>query len=115
MPLTWYGPQLSARIRAASHAAIAETMKRASDQAAADTWHRTGKAAESVEQHPRPVEDRGPRVVGRWGADPKHPAGWRYIFIEKGVEGRAGGHFLTHAADVNYMPGLLRRIRSRLR
>jgi len=114
MGLIWRGAQLSARIRAASHAAIRETMEAASEQAAADTWHRTGKAAESVSEHPRPVEDAGSRVVGRWGADPKHRAGWRYIFIEKGVEGRAGGHFLVRAGDREY-PRLLGRIRSRIR
>ena len=114
MGLTWNGPAIAARVRAAAHAAIAETIAEASQAAAADTWHRTGKAAESVEQHPRPVEDEGPRVIGRWGADPKHPAGWRYIFIEKGVEGRAGGHFLVRAADREY-PHLLGRIRRRMR
>lgn len=115
MGLTWRGPQVSAAVRAAARAAIADTMKAASDDAAEDTWQRTGKAAESVEQHPRPVVDRGSRVVGTWGADPAHPAGWRYIFIEKGAGGRAGGHFLQRAADKHYKPGLVRRIRSRLR
>jgi hypothetical protein len=115
MPLVWRGKQISARVRAASRGAIADTMEAASEQAAAETWRRTGQAAEAVRQHPRPVQDEGSRVVGRWGADPEHPAGWRYLFIEKGVRGRAGGHFLVRAADATYRPGLVQRIRSRMR
>lgn len=116
MTLRWRGKQVSAAVRSASRAAIAETMAAASAQAAAETWRDTGEAAESVSEHPRPVRNDGPRVIGRWGADPQHRrAGWRYIFIEKGVRGRAGGHFLRRAADANYSPGLLNRIRRRLR
>jgi hypothetical protein len=114
MSLTWLGRQVSARVRAASHSAIAETMEAASDEAAAETWRRSGQAAEAVSSHPRPVRNEGARVIGRWGADPEHPAGWRYLFIEKGVRGRAGGHFLVRAADANYRR-LVQRIRSRLR
>lgn len=113
--LLWRGPQVAARVRAAARAAIAETIDAASREAAAETWRRTGQAAESVAEHPRPVTDEGSRVVGRWGADPRHRAGWRYVFIEKGVRGRPGGHFLGRAADAQYSPGLVRRLRSRLR
>lgn len=115
MGLTWRGPQVIAAVKAAARQAITETMESASDQAAADTWRRTGQAAEAVTEHPRPVRVSGSRVIGRWGADPDHPAGWRYIFIEKGVRGRAGGHFLRRAADAHYVPGLVNRIRGRLR
>lgn len=113
--LIWKGAQVSAHVRAAAHGAIRETMEAASDQAAAETRRRTGAAAEAVAQHPRPVQDQGSRVVGRWGADPDHPAGWRYLFIEKGARGRAGDHTLQRAADANYRPGLIQRLRRRIR
>lgn len=112
--LVWRGPQVAARVRAAAARGIEDTMESASDQAAAETWRATGQAAEAVAEHPRPIASQGPRTVGRWGADPRHPAGWRYLFIEKGVRGRPGGHFLVRAADAHY-GGLVRRIRAALR
>ena len=113
--LVWRGAQVSAHVRSASHGAISDTIRAASGDAAANTRRRTGAAAEAVESHPRPVVDQGSRVVGTWGADPHHRAGWRYLFIEKGVRGRPGDHTLQRAADANYRPGLLNRLRGRLR
>lgn len=114
--LRWNGPQVANRVRQAARAAIAETIEEASQTAAADVWgdhYRTGEAGESIAEHPRPVTVSGSRVVGRWGADPRHPAGWRYYFLEKGVRGGPGGHYLVRVADRFYR-GLAGRIRTRL-
>ena len=106
--LDWRGKQVLARVLIAAEGGIKETMEEASEQAASETWVRSGVAAESVRDHPRPVQTRGRRTVGLWGSRL-----WRYIFIESGTIHMAGGHFLTRAADAHY-PDLADKIRRRL-
>ena len=100
--------EVLASVVRAAEGGIRETMEAASEQAAAETWTRSGKAAESVRDHPRPVETRGARTIGLWGSRL-----FRYIFIESGTIHMAGGHFLTRAADTHY-PSLADRIRKRI-
>lgn len=104
----WRGREVVASVLRAAEGGIRETMEVASEAAAAETWVRSGVAAESVRDHPRPVETRGRRTIGLWGSRL-----WRYIFIESGTIHMPGGHFLTRAADATY-PSLPERIRKRL-
>ena len=106
--LQWNGSHVLARVTQAAEGGIKDTMEVASEQAASETWVRSGVAAESVRDHPRPVQTRGTRTVGLWGSRL-----WRYIFIESGTVHMSGGHFLTRAADAHY-PTLADRIRRRL-
>ena len=106
--LTWQGKQVLARVMTAAEGGIRETMEEASEQAASETWVRSGVAAQSVRDHPRPVQHRHFRTIGLWGSRL-----WRYIFIESGTVHMAGGHFLTRAADAHY-PDLAGKIRKRL-
>lgn len=106
--LTWRGRSVLANVLRAAEGGIRETTEAASEQAAAETWVGSGKAAESVRDHPRPVETRGRRTIGLWGSRL-----FRYIFIESGTVHMAGGHFLARAADAHY-PSLAARIRKRL-
>lgn len=106
--LVWQGRAVLAHVITAAERGIADTMEDASDMAAAETPVRTGRAAASVRQHPRPIQTRGARTIGLWGSRL-----WRYIFIESGTVHMAGGHYLMRAADAHY-PGLADKIRRRL-
>lgn len=106
--LVWNGPAVLRNVLRAAEGGISDTMEAASEQAAAETWVLSGVAAESVRDHPRPVQTRGARTIGLWGSRL-----WRYLFIESGTVHMAGGHFLSRAADAHY-PSLADRIRRRL-
>lgn len=102
----WRGPQVRARVLAATKAAIDECTESAARDAAGNHWwrNRSGDLQGNIVSEPAKIENG--RLVGRFGTSLRRE-GFYGLFLERKTP------FLRPAADREF-PALARRVRVRL-
>lgn len=104
---SWRGPQVAARVEAATKQAIDAITERAAEDAQANHWwqNRTGELESNIIAEPAERRADG-RVVGRFGTSLRRE-GFYGLFLERRQP------FLRPAADRNF-PALPLEIRARM-